>query len=121
MRKKGMTKIMKRENWQFKLLYTVGIIFVVSGHCGNGGISLFYEWFTPYAFHLGIFAFSSGYFYKNNVEEDVIKYISYKFKKLILPYYIYNFAYALFTIWMQRNGFAFGGGGGGSKYKEFVH
>ena len=30
-------------NYVFKFLYTIGIIFIVVGHCKNGGISIFYE------------------------------------------------------------------------------
>lgn len=56
-------------NYSFKFLYAIGIILIVAGHCKNGGISLFYEWFTPYAFHLALFTFVSGYFYKDDSEK----------------------------------------------------
>lgn len=38
-------------NYAFRFLYAIGIILIVAGHCENGGISLFYEWFEPHAFH----------------------------------------------------------------------
>lgn len=56
----------KKVNYKFKFLYTIGIIFIVAGHCKNGGISIFYEWFPPYSFHLALFMFASGYFYNIN-------------------------------------------------------
>lgn len=55
-------------DYRFKILYAIGMVIIVAGHCWNGGISLFYEWFPPYAFHLPLFAFASGYFYKNSHE-----------------------------------------------------
>lgn len=51
-------------NYTFKILYCTGIILVVCGHCNNGGLNLFFDWFPPYGFHLALFVFSSGYFYK---------------------------------------------------------
>lgn len=52
----------KSINYDFKFLYAIGMILVVAGHCSNGGVSIFYDWFTPYAFHLPLFIFASGYF-----------------------------------------------------------
>ncbi len=97
----------KKIDYRFKLLYFFGIIFVVAGHCEyNGGISLFYDWFTPYAFHLGLFMFASGYFYRD--EEHVGHYIGRKFKKLVVPFFIWNAVYGLFVALLHRFGFTFG-------------
>ena len=98
----------KKVNYKFKFLYTIGIIFIVAGHCKNGGISIFYEWFPPYSFHLALFMFASGYFYKENSEENVKKYIWKKVKKLIIPMYIWNFVYAIFTTLIKLKGFSIG-------------
>ena len=68
-------RVNEKVNYQFKLLYAFGMIFIVAGHCGNGGISLFYDWMPPYAFHIGLFVFASGYFYKESNEQEIWKYI----------------------------------------------
>ena len=60
-------------NYTFKLLYALGIILVVAGHCNGGGFSIFYEYFPIYAFHLGLFVFASGYFYNPENENNIIK------------------------------------------------
>ena len=62
-------------NYQFKILYAIGIVLVVANHCGSGGISLFYEFFPAYAFHVALFMFSSGYFYKESVEKKKVSYV----------------------------------------------
>ncbi len=71
----------------------------------RGGISLFYEFFPAYSFHMGLFMFSSGYFYKDAAENNVFKYILKKLKRLIFPMYIWNFFYALFAQFMSIKGF----------------
>ena len=110
----------KKTDYRFKLLYALGMIFIVAGHCDNGGVSIMYDWFPVYAFHLGLFAFCSGYFYKDRNEEHPLKYIARKFLSLILPVYLWNFFYALVTNIMGRFGFAMGGKGEITLYKLFV-
>lgn len=74
----------------------------------GGGVSLFYDWFPVYAFHLGLFVFCSGYFYKEKYETAPMKYIWRKIKTLIIPLYIYNFVYAGIITLLSRFGFHFG-------------
>lgn len=100
----------KNVNYSFKFLYAIGIILIVAGHCKNGGISLFYEWFTPYAFHLALFTFASGYFYKDDSDKDMKSYIWKKFKKLIIPMYVWNIIYAIFIQIIRLKDFSIGGG-----------
>lgn len=97
-------------NYQFKLLYAIGIWIILAGHCEGGGISLFYDWFHPYAFHLGLFVFSSGYFYKEIYEKNVLKYVIKKIKKLIIPLYLWNFFYAIVVTIGAYKGFTIGAG-----------
>lgn len=85
-------------NFQFKLLSAIGIILVVSGHCYHGGISLAYEWFPAYSFHLSLFAFVSGYFYKPKYEASAWKYIMKRIKRLIVPAYLCNIACGLLIL-----------------------
>ena len=99
----------KKINYQFKILYFFGILFIVACHCGYGGISLGYEWFYPGAFHLALFAFGSGYFYKRSAEENIPKYIWKKFKHLLLPMFIWNFVYGVIVQVLHNHKFVFGG------------
>ena len=85
-------------NLQFKLLSAIGIILIVAGHCYHGGISLAYEWFPAYSFHLSLFAFISGYFYKPKYEATAWKYIWKRFKRLVIPAYLCNIACGLFIL-----------------------
>lgn len=94
-------------DWRFKFLYFIAIISVIIGH-GAGGISLFYDWFTPYAFHLPLFVFSSGYFYKESSTDNVSKYIIHKLKTLIIPLYLWNIFYGLIVMFSKNFGFAIG-------------
>lgn len=100
----------KKVDYRFKLLYAFGMIFVVAGHCFNGGVSLLYEWFPPYMFHLGLFAFASGYFYKDCSEEKPLKYIWKKTKNLLIPLYCWNIFYAVVVSLLSLKGFTIGAG-----------
>lgn len=95
-------------NYAFKFLYAIGIILIVAGHCNNGGISLFYDWFMPYAFHLALFMFSSGYFYKDKYEYNIKAYVWKKINKLIIPMHIWNIIYGIFVQLIRLKGFCIG-------------
>lgn len=100
----------KAVDYRFKILYAVGLIFVVSGHVYSyGGVSVLNDWFHPFGFHIALFAFSSGYFYNSLSEKSYLKYIVKKFKRLILPLYIYNIVYGLFVQATRLKGFEIGG------------
>ncbi|MCQ2957978.1 MAG: acyltransferase [Candidatus Gastranaerophilales bacterium] len=92
-------------NYVFKLLYAIGIILIVAGHCQGGGFSLFYEFFPMCAFHLGLFMFASGYFYKCEYENNVKQYILKKIKRLIIPLYLWNIFYAFVIYCLHSHGF----------------
>lgn len=95
-------------DYRFKILYVSGIILVVAGHCGNGGISFFNDWFPVSSFHLALFTFSSGYFYKNEAEMEPGQYILKKIKNLLIPLYLWNVFYALVNIILSFKGFTIG-------------
>lgn len=98
----------KKINYQFKILYFFGILFIVACHCSYGGISLGYEWFYPGAFHLALFAFGSGYFYKTSSEDHILAYIWKKFKHLMVPVLLWNAAYGVILQVLRHNKFMFG-------------
>jgi len=82
------TKI--KSNEQLMLLSVIGIIIVVFCHMPD---ELFT--FTEIFPFITLFVFISGYFYKEQNEENIGKYIYYKFKKLIIPFLIINLVYGI--------------------------
>ena len=93
---------------RFRLLYALGMIFVVSGHAGGGGLNLFYDWFAPYGFHMGLFVFCSGYFFKDERTRNPGAYALRKARRLLLPMYLWNFFYAALVLVLHRFGFTIG-------------
>ena len=64
---------MNGENKEFRILSAIGIILVVAGHLGYdlfdiGGL------FPYYSFHVFIFLFVSGYFYREEAQERIVSY-----------------------------------------------
>ena len=95
-------------DYRFRILYALGMVFIVAGHLGDGGVPLLYNWFPPYSFHLGLFAFCSGYFYKEVSEEHVFRYCVKKVKHLLIPLYLWNLFYALLIMVMKKWSFTIG-------------
>ena len=79
-----------KTNKQFMVLSVIGIFIVVACHLA-GEIYRFFKVF-PY---IAIFIFISGYFYKEEKEDNVFSYIFYKFKKLMIPFFIINLIYGI--------------------------
>jgi fucose 4-O-acetylase-like acetyltransferase len=99
----------KNKNFVFAFLYVIGSILIVAGHCVDGGINLAFDLFPIYSFHLGLFMFCSGYFYKSKNENELGKYMWKKIKRLIIPMYIWNIVYGLFVQLTRLDGFTIGG------------
>lgn len=95
-------------NYQFKLLYAFGVIFVAAGHCGYGGVSLGYDWFVPHAFHLGLFMFISGYFFHEDSLDHPLAFVGRKAKSLLLPLYLWNLFYGCLVLALKPFGFTIG-------------
>ena len=99
---------MREENKQMRILSAIGMILVVAGHLGYslfdvGGL------FPYYSFHVFIFLFVSGYFYREEAEQHLLRYIGKKCKALLIPYFIWNLAYGILTVLLHRTGFSIGG------------
>lgn len=95
-------------NMQFCLLSVLGMFFVVDGHMNNsyldiGGL------FPYYSFHMPLFVFISGYFYKKGSEEQIGSCLKKKTIRLLGPYMVYNLLYGIAAQLLHRAGFAFGG------------
>lgn len=101
-------KTIVRENRQFRILSALGIIFVVAGHLGYnvldiGGL------FPYYSFHVFVFLFVSGYFYKQEAEKDIFDYIWRKCTALLVPYFLWNLFYGILAQVLHGAGFSLGG------------
>ncbi len=96
-----------KENKEFRILSAIGIILVAAGHLGYdlfdiGGL------FPYYSFHVFLFLFVSGYFYRREAQERIGAYILGKCTTLLLPYFLWNFFYGLLAMLLQNVGFSIG-------------
>jgi len=82
-------------NTEMDILKGLGILIVVIGHIYEP-----FTWFPPYSFHMALFIFISGYFYKPNYETDVISFIKKRFISLAVPYFYYNIFFCFVTIFL---------------------
>lgn len=98
----------KETNYQFRILYVVGIIAVVAYHCHNGALSIFNNWFALGTFHLGIFAFTSGYFFLKNYDKPIKEVLKKKFISLIVTLYVWNVIYGILINVLHVFGIKFG-------------
>ncbi|MBQ3558358.1 MAG: acyltransferase family protein [Agathobacter sp.] len=79
-------------NYTFGILSAFGIIFVVLGHIDTNVLA-FDGWFPYYSFHIQLFLFISGYFFDASSVDHVKAYVIKKIKRLLVPFYIWNFVY----------------------------
>ncbi|MBQ9990628.1 MAG: acyltransferase family protein [Lachnospiraceae bacterium] len=94
-------------NPTFRILSAIAIILVVAGHCDFGIFDLG-GLFPYYAFHVAVFAFISGYFYREEAEQQPWDYLKKKVKHLLLPYFLWNLFYGLFAAGLRFVGFQIG-------------
>lgn len=73
-----------------------------------GGIRLFTDWFQENSFHMQLFFFASGYFYKIENEQNIKGYIVKKIKKLLIPCLLYNLFYGMINTLLYKIGFSIG-------------
>ena len=94
-------------NMSFSILSGLAIIMVVAGHLGYNILTVG-DLFPYYSFHVPLFMFISGYFYKDTEEEQPIFYVKKKVKRLLVPYFIWNLFYGVIAWLMRACGFAMG-------------
>lgn len=80
-------------NKELTIFKALGIMAVVMGHSGYSILKTF----PPYSFHMALFIFASGYFYKNEYEENLKLFFKKRFKSIIVPYFLYNLFFAVVT------------------------
>lgn len=96
-------------NRTFGILSSLAIIMVVAGHTGYNILTVG-DLFPYYSFHVPLFMFISGYFYRESEEECPLAYIKKKVLRLLLPYFLWNLFYGV-VAWMLRSfGFSMGEG-----------
>ncbi len=88
----------EKSNKKMMILSFLGIIFVVLGHTTGHQTYFFGSLFPFYSFHMPLFMFISGYFYKPENEKNIKKYIVLQFKKLVIPYFIWNIIYGVILV-----------------------
>ena len=84
-----------KTDYRFKLIYAIGMIMVIAGHMKCGIDLTLGGWFPYLGLHLPLFAFASGYFFRDSAVEKPGVYIFRKVKKLLVPLYVYNLVYGL--------------------------
>jgi len=94
-------------NKTFTILSCIGIMLIVLGHL-NYGIFEFGGLFPYYSYHVLIFVFISGYFYKTEDEQNIVAFIKRKAKRLLLPYMIYNLITGIVVTILHQFGFLYG-------------
>lgn len=93
----------------FCILSALAIIMVAAGHLGYSVLTLG-ELFPYYSFHIPLFMFISGYFYRESEEEHPLLYIKKKVFRLLIPYLIWNLVYGIIAAAMRACGFTMGEG-----------
>lgn len=82
-------------NRQFSILEIIAILLVIIGHLNSiPGIIYTDIYFPVYGYHMALFFFISGYFFKNLEWKTLPKYFIKKIKHLILPLIGWNIVYA---------------------------
>lgn len=101
----SINKPKKEINYQFKVLYCIGIINVLIAHSHADALAFWNEIVHLASFTIAMFVFSSGYFYNKKNDSKPIQYIWKKFTKLIIPLYLWHFFYAILIIISSGIGF----------------
>ena len=97
-----------KRNDTFTILSAIGIILILLGHL-DLGILTFAGVFPYYSYHVMIFVFIAGYFYKPADEGHIGAFILRKAKRLLIPYFIWNLIYGIVSTILSDNGFEFAG------------
>lgn len=92
----------REENLVFRALYLIAIIFIVDGHTTLDDMFSMGDLFRYYSFHLMIFAFGAGYFFRlhGGILQDTLS----RAKRLLVPLYIWNVIYGVGAAFLRRFG-----------------
>ena len=98
---------MKPRNQTFVILSAIGILLVLLGHLDFQILS-FGGLFPYYSFHVMLFVFISGYFYKTADEKHILSYLKRKALHLLVPYFIWNVVYGILATLLHEVGMQIG-------------
>lgn len=90
------------ENHTFRALYLLAILFVVDGHTTLADMFDLGHLFRYYSFHLMLFAFGAGYFFRHHGSAAAD--LAARAKRLLLPLHIWNLVYGLGAAALRRFG-----------------
>ena len=92
----------REENYIFRALYLIAIVFVVDGHTILADMFDMGGLFRYYSFHLMLFAFGAGYFFR--LHGSIVQDIASRAKRLLVPLYIWNLVYGIGAALLRRVG-----------------
>ena len=92
----------KEENLVFRALYLIAIVMVVDGHTTLGDLFTMDGLFKYYSFHLLLFAFGAGYFFRHH--GGILSDLAARAKRLLIPLYIWNAVYGVGAAVLRRFG-----------------
>lgn len=102
------TVVKKEYNMTFGILSAMAILMIVAGHVSYN-IFTVGDLFPYYSFHVPLFMFISGYFYRDESEAHPFAYLKKKVWRLLVPYMIWNLFYGVLAYLLRTFGdFAFG-------------
>ena len=94
-------------NITFGTLTGTAIVMVVAGHLGYSVLTVG-DLFPYYSFHVPLFMFISGYFYKEVGKGQTFGYVKKKVRRLLVPYLLWNLVYGLLAWLLRGHGFSMG-------------
>ncbi|MBE5799677.1 MAG: hypothetical protein E7321_06975 [Clostridiales bacterium] len=92
----------RQENYVFRALYLLAIVFVVDGHTTLDDMFALGDLFRYYSFHLMLFAFGAGYFFR--LHGGVLADLGARARRLLVPLYIWNLVYGVGAAFLRRFG-----------------
>ena len=92
----------QRENMTMRALYLIAAILVVDGHTTLADMFDMQSLFRYYSFHLMLFAFGSGYFFKDGDDQRPLASIARKARRLLIPLYLWNVVYGVSAALLRR-------------------
>ena len=92
----------RQENTVFRALYLIAILFVVDGHTTLADMFPMGGLFRYYSFHLMLFAFGAGYFFRlrGHIGQDILA----RARRLLVPLYGWNLVYGVGAALLRRFG-----------------
>ena len=86
----------------FRALYLIAIVLVVDGHTALDDMFSMGGLFRYYSFHLMLFAFGAGYFFR--FHGGLLSDLAARAKRLLVPLYVWNAIYGVGAALLRRFG-----------------